>query len=141
MKITKLDYIKAVKKADREIEMNNGFKCVNKIHKSEKVYSRKRNIKHQKLLFIKNYETFETLRFLSLKEKILLIIVLSVLIMQILLIFLSLISLFNGDNYLFSLIVNSLFAPINVWNISTIWKIAIQKEKRIIEEEKDKFGF
>lgn len=47
MKITKLDYIKAIKKADREMGLGNGFKCMNKIHKSEKVYSRKR--KHKKL--------------------------------------------------------------------------------------------
>lgn len=43
-KITADDYIKAVKKADREIELkdNPGFKSKTKIHKSDKVYNRKR---------------------------------------------------------------------------------------------------
>ncbi|MDH6355267.1 hypothetical protein M2132_001606 [Dysgonomonas sp. PH5-45] len=37
------DYIKAVKKADREIQLEQsaGWVAVNKIHKSKKVYSRK----------------------------------------------------------------------------------------------------
>ena len=42
-KITKDDYIKAIKKADREIDIENnpGFKSNTKIHKSDKVYDRK----------------------------------------------------------------------------------------------------
>jgi hypothetical protein len=42
-KITVQDYIKAVKKADREISLHNssGFRSVTKIHKSKKTYSRK----------------------------------------------------------------------------------------------------
>ena len=37
------DIMKAVKKADREIELENsiGFKCTTRIHKSKKIYSRK----------------------------------------------------------------------------------------------------
>ena len=37
--------MKAVKKADREIELENsvGFKCITRIHKSKKTYSRKNN--------------------------------------------------------------------------------------------------
>ena len=37
------EYIKAIKKADREFELqdNPGFKSKNKIHKSKKQYSRK----------------------------------------------------------------------------------------------------
>lgn len=43
-KITADDYIKAVKKADREIELedNPGFKSKTKIHESDKVYNRKK---------------------------------------------------------------------------------------------------
>lgn len=39
--------MKAVKKADREIELLNsiGFKAVTRIHKSKKVYNRKENKK------------------------------------------------------------------------------------------------
>lgn len=41
-RITNDDYLKAVKKADREIELenSNGFKSVTKIHKSKKAYDR-----------------------------------------------------------------------------------------------------
>jgi hypothetical protein len=43
-KVVNDDYIKAIKKADREIELENnpGFKSTNKIHKSKKNYDRKR---------------------------------------------------------------------------------------------------
>jgi hypothetical protein len=43
-KITNDDYLKAVKKADREIELENstGFKAVTRIHKSKKAYDRKK---------------------------------------------------------------------------------------------------
>jgi len=46
-KITIADYIKAVKKADREIQLSNqsGWVSTNKIHKSKKVYDRKNNKK------------------------------------------------------------------------------------------------
>lgn len=42
-KITIKEYIKAVKKADREIqlEINPGWTAINKIHKSKKIYNRK----------------------------------------------------------------------------------------------------
>lgn len=42
-KITIADYIKAVKRADREIQLENniGWISTNKIHKSKKIYSRK----------------------------------------------------------------------------------------------------
>ena len=45
-KITVKDYLKAVKKADREIQLSTqvGWISVNKVHKSKKTYSRK-NIK------------------------------------------------------------------------------------------------
>ena len=38
------DYLKAVKKADREIELENnpGFKSHTRIHRSKKLYTRKR---------------------------------------------------------------------------------------------------
>jgi hypothetical protein len=44
-KVVNDDYIKAIKKADREIELENnpGFKSTNKIHKSKKNYDRKRS--------------------------------------------------------------------------------------------------
>lgn len=47
-KITIQDYIKAVKKADREtqLETNAGFKAVTKVHKSKKLYNRKRDKKN-----------------------------------------------------------------------------------------------
>jgi len=37
------DYIKAVKKADREIQLSNqpGWVATNRVHKSKKVYNRK----------------------------------------------------------------------------------------------------
>ncbi|MFV0469586.1 MAG: hypothetical protein ACK5MK_11750 [Dysgonomonas sp.] len=46
--ITVADYIKAVKKADRNIQLekNNGWTAVNKIHKSKKTYTRKNNRKN-----------------------------------------------------------------------------------------------
>ncbi len=49
-KITIADYIKAVKKADREIRLStqNGWIAVKKIHKNKKAYDRKR--------YRKNYE-------------------------------------------------------------------------------------
>lgn len=36
--------MKAVKKADREMELENsvGFKCTTRVHKSKKTYNRKR---------------------------------------------------------------------------------------------------
>lgn len=42
-KITVQDYIKAVKKADRDIDLENssGFKSTTRVHKSKKVYNRK----------------------------------------------------------------------------------------------------
>lgn len=42
-KITVKDFIKAVKKADRAIELenSNGFKSITKAHKSKKTYNRK----------------------------------------------------------------------------------------------------
>jgi hypothetical protein len=41
------DYIKAVKRADREIALENssGFKAVTKVHKSKKAYDRKESKK------------------------------------------------------------------------------------------------
>ncbi len=44
-KITIEDYVRAVKKADREIQLENntGWVSTNKIHKSKKTYSRKNN--------------------------------------------------------------------------------------------------
>lgn len=47
-RITITDYIKAVKKADREIQMENsiGWTSTSKIHKSKKVYDRKRYSKY-----------------------------------------------------------------------------------------------
>lgn len=46
-KITIHDYIKAVKKVDREIQLetNIGFTATSKVHKSKKTYSRKNNKK------------------------------------------------------------------------------------------------
>lgn len=43
-KITEKDYIKSVKKADREIELEEhcGFKRVTNIHKNKKKYDRRR---------------------------------------------------------------------------------------------------
>lgn len=44
-KITIEDYIKAVKKADREIQLENsiGWSASTKVHKSKKIYDRKRD--------------------------------------------------------------------------------------------------
>lgn len=46
-KITIQDYIKAVKKADRatQLETNVGFTAITKVHKSKKLYNRKRDKK------------------------------------------------------------------------------------------------
>ncbi len=46
-KITIQDYIKAVKKADREtqLETNIGFTAITKVHKSKKLYNRKNSKK------------------------------------------------------------------------------------------------
>jgi len=46
-KITIQDYIKAVKKADREIQLetNIGWTATTKVHKSKKLYNRKRDKK------------------------------------------------------------------------------------------------
>jgi hypothetical protein len=43
-KITVKDYIKAVKKADRDIRLSTqaGWAATNKVHKSKKIYSRKK---------------------------------------------------------------------------------------------------
>ncbi|NDW09281.1 hypothetical protein [Dysgonomonas sp. 520] len=43
-KITVQDYIKAVKKANRDIQMESsiGWSSVTKVHKSKKIYDRKR---------------------------------------------------------------------------------------------------
>lgn len=47
-KITIEDYIKAVKKVDREIQLENnvGWVATNKVHKSKKTYDRKNNKKN-----------------------------------------------------------------------------------------------
>lgn len=44
LKISAADYIKAVKKADREaqLEQSAGWQRVTKVHKSKKVYDRKK---------------------------------------------------------------------------------------------------
>lgn len=46
-KISVEDYIKAVKKADRDIQLENnpGWTASNRIHKSQKLYDRKRDKK------------------------------------------------------------------------------------------------
>ena len=46
-RITIQDYIKAVKKADREsqLETNTKFTAITKVHKSKKLYTRKNNKK------------------------------------------------------------------------------------------------
>lgn len=46
-KITIQDYIKAVKKADREVQLetNTGFTATTRVHKSKKLYNRKKNKK------------------------------------------------------------------------------------------------
>ncbi|QIK55938.1 hypothetical protein G7051_16900 [Dysgonomonas sp. HDW5B] len=46
-KITIQDYIKAVKKADREtqLETSVGFTAITKVHKSKKLYNRKNSKK------------------------------------------------------------------------------------------------
>jgi len=49
MKITKKDYIKAIRKANREIDLENssGWTSVDKVHKSKKTYNRKKKHKHK----------------------------------------------------------------------------------------------
>lgn len=58
-RITVEDYVKAVKKADRAIQLENssGFKSVTKVHKSKKTYSRKEGKKtdfNTLLFFVQN---------------------------------------------------------------------------------------
>lgn len=45
LKITTADYIKAVKKADRDIQISGqiGFQSTTKVHKNKKIYNRKDN--------------------------------------------------------------------------------------------------
>jgi len=45
MKVTVADYVRAIKKADREIEQSfrPGWSSTTKIHTSQKIYNRKRN--------------------------------------------------------------------------------------------------
>ena len=38
-----MDYIKAIKIADRELNLDNGFKSVSKIIKNKKAYNRQRD--------------------------------------------------------------------------------------------------
>ena len=47
-KIVLADYIKAVKKADREIQLkrSSGFQRVTKVHKNKKAYDRQRDKKN-----------------------------------------------------------------------------------------------
>lgn len=47
-KISANDYIKAVKKADREAQLEQfvGWQRVTKVHKSKKIYDRKKNKKN-----------------------------------------------------------------------------------------------
>ncbi|NDV67867.1 hypothetical protein [Dysgonomonas sp. 25] len=47
-KIETSDYIKAVKKADRELQLEQfvGWQRITKVHKSKKLYDRKREKKH-----------------------------------------------------------------------------------------------
>lgn len=49
-KISINDYIKAVKKADREIQLENsvGWTSTTKVHKSKKVYDRRRDKNHKR---------------------------------------------------------------------------------------------
>jgi hypothetical protein len=39
-----LDYIKAIKIADRDMNLDNGFKSKHKIHKSKKAYKRNNKV-------------------------------------------------------------------------------------------------
>ena len=57
-KITEKDYIKSVKKADREIELEEhcGFKRVTNIHKNKKKYDRRRDRKISPFYFTKSME-------------------------------------------------------------------------------------
>lgn len=43
MKIGKADFIKAVKMADREMGLGNGFVATHKVFKNKKAYDRKRD--------------------------------------------------------------------------------------------------
>ncbi len=47
LKITVADYLKAVKKADRDIQLSEqiGFQSTTKVHKNKKLYNRKDNKK------------------------------------------------------------------------------------------------
>ncbi len=55
-RVTQVDYVKAVKRANREMELQNstGFKATTKIHKSKKTYNRKegKKIDFDTLLFL-----------------------------------------------------------------------------------------
>jgi hypothetical protein len=42
LQITLIDYMKAIKIADREINLDNGFKSAERIFKTKKTYNRKR---------------------------------------------------------------------------------------------------
>lgn len=57
--ITEEDFIKSVKKADREIELQNqpGFKRITNVHKSKKKYDRRRDKKISPFLIYRNYRT------------------------------------------------------------------------------------
>ncbi len=46
-KITLADYVRAVKKADRELSLQNstGFKAITRVHRSKKQYNRKESKK------------------------------------------------------------------------------------------------
>ncbi len=39
------DYIKAIKTADREMNLGDGFVAIHRVHKSKKAYDRKRDKK------------------------------------------------------------------------------------------------
>lgn len=58
-RITEEDFIKSVKKADREIELQNqpGFKRITNVHKSKKKYDRRRDRKISPFLIYRNYST------------------------------------------------------------------------------------
>ena len=64
MKITAKEYIKAVKKADRAIALENssGFKATTRIHKSKKTYNRKEG---KKIDFESSFFNFDFGNFLN----------------------------------------------------------------------------
>jgi hypothetical protein len=64
MKITVKEYIKAVKKADRAIALENssGFKSTTRIHKSKKTYNRKEG---KKIDFEPSFFNFDFGNFLN----------------------------------------------------------------------------